>query len=184
MNEFMKNVLPKISFFIMSFNDVKNMELAILSIEKQNYPKDKIEIIVIDDDSVDNSLAIAKKHKTKILINGRHDLYRSTSMGFHAASGEFCFQLDQDVELKNENFITQMITPLLKNNSLTGSFTRYYPRKDMSWINRYISYDPVQRDPVYEYFSPPIEKFITQKINGYYICDYSPKDIPPTTLMF
>lgn len=180
----MEGILPKVSFFVMSFNDAKNMELAILSVEKQNYPKDKIEIVVIDDGSTDNSLEIAKKYKTKILINGKHDLYRSLSMGYHAASGEFCFQLDQDVELKNENFISRMIAPLLEDTSLGGSFTRYYPGKDPSWINRYLSYHPVQEDPIYEYFSPPIEKFIVKKIRDYYICDYSSKEIPPTTLMF
>ncbi len=180
----MKNNLPRVSFFIMAFNDAKGMELAILSVKKQNYPKDKIEIIVIDDGSSDNSLEIAKKYKAKILINGRRDLYRSTSMGYHAASGEFCFQLDQDVELRHENFIQEMIAPLLDDTSLSGSFTRYYPGKDPSWVNRFISYDPAQRDPVYEYFSPPIERFFVKKINDYYICDYSSKNIPPTTLMF
>lgn len=180
----MKNILPKVSFFIMSFNDARNMELAILSIEKQNYPKDKVEIIVIDDSSTDNSLDIAKKHKTKILINGRRDMYRSLSMGYHAASGKFCFQLDQDVELRHENFIMEMITPLIKEDSLSGSFTRYYPKKDQSWINRYISYDPAQQDPVYEYFSSPVENFIVKKVNNYFICDYSSKNIPAISLVF
>ncbi len=180
----MKNNLPRVSFFIMAFNDAKGMELAILSVKKQNYPKDKIEIIVIDDGSSDNSLEIAKKYKTKILINGQHDMYRSLSMGYHAASGEFCFQLDQDVELRHENFIQEMIAPLLDDTSLSGSLTRYYPGKDPSWVNRFISYDPAQRDPVYEYFSPSIERFFVKKINDYYICDYSSKNIPPISLVF
>ena len=64
----MKKNLPKVSFFIMSFNDAKNMELAILSVKKQKYPKDKIEIIVIDDGSTDNSLEIAKKYKTGAIL--------------------------------------------------------------------------------------------------------------------
>lgn len=180
----MDSSLPKVSFFIMSFNDAKNMELAILSVKKQNYPKDKVEIIVVDDASTDNSIEVAKKYKTKILINGRRDIYRSLSMGYHVANGEFCFQLDQDVELKSKTFIKQMIEPLLKDKTLGGSFTRYYPGKDPSWVNKFISYHPVQEDPVYEYFSQPIEKFIVKKVNDYYICDYSSKNIPPTTLMF
>ncbi len=180
----MKNNLPLVSFFIMAFNDATNVELAILSIKKQNYPKDKIEIIVIDDNSEDNTLEIAKKYKTKILINGQHDMYRSLSMGYHAVTGEFCFQLDQDVELRSENFIMEMITPLIKDSSISGSMTRYYPGKDPSWMNRYISYHPAQEDPVYEYFSPSIENFFIKKINDYYICDYSSKKIPPISLVF
>lgn len=180
----MKNQLPLVTFFIMSFNDAENVELAILSVKKQNYPQHKVEIIVIDDRSRDNSLEIAKKYKTKILINGKHDMYRSLSMGYHAAKGDFCFQLDQDVELRHENFIMEMINPMLNDNNVSGSITRYYPGKDPSWMNRYLSYNPAQEDPVYEYFSPSVEKFFIKKINDYYICDYSSKNIPPMSLVF
>lgn len=180
----MTNNLPRVSFFIMAFNDAKNMELAILSVKKQKYPEEKIEIIVIDDGSKDNSLEIAKKYKTRILINGRGDMYRSMSMGYHAATGEFCFQLDQDVELRHENFTLDMITPLIEDSKLSGSITRYYPGKDPSWVNRYISYHPAQEDPVYEYFSPSIEKFFVKRIDDYYICDYSSNTIPPMSLVF
>lgn len=183
MNPRKKN-LPRVSFFIMAYNDAKGVEAAILSVKKQKYPQEKIEIIVIDDGSTDNTLEIAKRYQTKILINGRGDMYRSLSMGYHTSTGEFCFQLDQDVELKSENFITEMITPLIEAKSLSGSFTRYYPGKDPSWINRFISYHPLQEDPIYEYFSPPIENFIIKKENGNYICSFNTKNIPPVGLIF
>jgi len=168
----------------MAYNDEKNVELAILSIKKQIYPQNKIEIIVIDDASTDNTLKIAKKYKTKILINGTHNMYRSLSMGYHAATGDFCFQLDQDVELKSKNFIRDMIIPLLEDTSLTGTFTRYYPGKDPSWVNRFLSYEPAQQDPMFEYFTPPLRNLIVRKEKNYFLCDYSSKKIPPITLMF
>lgn len=180
----MRKRLPKVSFFIMAFNDARGVEAAILSVKKQNYPQDKIEIIVIDDASTDNTLEIAKKYKAKILINGTHNMYKSLSMGYHGATGEFCFQLDQDVELKSKNFVIDMIIPLMDNPSLAGTFTRFYPGRDPSWINRYLSYDPAQQDPIFQYFTTPIEKLVTVKKDNYFICDYSSENIPPITLMF
>ncbi len=176
--------LPKVSFFIMAYNDAKNVELAIRSVKMQNYPKNKVEIIVIDDASTDTTLEVAKKYKTRTLTNGTHNMYKSLSMGYHAAKGDFCFQLDQDVELKSKNFIRDMITPLVDDTTLTGTFTRYYPGRDPSWVNRYLSYEPAQQDPLFEYFSAPIKNLIVEKRGNYFICDYSSKNIPPITLMF
>jgi hypothetical protein len=105
-------------------------------------------------------------------------------MGYHAATGDFCFQLDQDLELKSEDFITEMINPLLQDKNISGSFTRYYPGKDPSWVNKYISYHPLQEDPVYEYFSPSIESSFIQKIGNYYICNFTRKNVPPVGLFF
>src|SRR3989344_1578430 len=179
----MKKYLPKISFVIPTLNDAPRLLRCLTSIEKQDYPKNKIEIVVIDDKSRDNTLKIAKSFKAKILINGKKDLYRSLTMGFHVATGELAYQIDQDVELRDKTFIRKMIKPLMDDEAVTASFTRYYPNKNQSWVSRFLSYDPIQRDPIYEYFSPSLDKLIIKKSDEYIVCDYSSKKIPPFTMM-
>lgn len=179
----MKRVLPKISFFIMAYNDAKSVRRLLKSIYQQDYPKNKIEVIVIDDASEDNTVDIARKFPTKILTNGTHDMYRSLAMGYHAAKGDYVYQIDQDNVLRNNQFIKRMIKPLLNDPSITASFTRYYPNSKQNWITRYISYHPCQLDPLYEYFAPPVEKLFVEKKSGYFVCDYSSKKIPPYTMM-
>lgn len=177
----MRYILPKISFVIMTFNDARSLNRCLASIKKQQYPKQKIEIVVIDNGSQDNTLSIAKKYKAKIVMNLKDNMYRSLSLGYHYTTGDFIFQLDQDEELRDKTFILKMIEPITKDQQLAGSFTRYYPNNHMSWITRYLSYHPAQLDPLFEYFSPIIEKFIVQKVNDYFICDYKSKKIPPYT---
>ena len=179
----MTQSLPKISFIIMTFNDAKSLKRCLLSIKKQNYPKEKIEILIIDNASKDNTLSVAKSFGAKIIINAKDNMYRSLSLGYHAVSGDFAFQLDQDEEIRDETFLQKMIKPLIDNPNLAGSFTRYYPNNNMSWITRYISYNPAQLDPLFEYFSPPVEKFFIREADGYFLCDYSSKKIPPYTNM-
>lgn len=174
---------PKVSFIIPTLNDAKRLKECLSSIKKQIYPKNKIEIIVIDDKSIDNTIEVAKSFNTRIVISGKHDLYRSLAIGLHIATGEFVYQIDQDVEIRTKDFLQKMLRPLLDDPTMTGSFTRYYPNKKQSWISRFLSYDPALLDPVYEFFSPPLEKLIIKKKTDYFVCDYSSKKIPPFTMM-
>ena len=54
---------PKFSVIIPSYNREKTLPLVINNFLKQDYPKSKYEIIVIDDGSTDNTLAALKKIK-------------------------------------------------------------------------------------------------------------------------
>lgn len=173
------STFPKVSFIILTYDDAVGLEKCLLSIECQDYPKNKIEIIVVDDGSKDNTIAIARKYGTRVLLNGRHDMYRSWGLGLHAVRGDLTYLLEQDIELRDKTFLRKMIQPLVNDTSVVASFTRKYPRKDDSWINQFISYHPAQADPLYEFFSPSVESTIIEERDNYFICDYSSRKIPP-----
>ncbi|MEA2005316.1 MAG: glycosyltransferase, partial [Acidobacteriota bacterium] len=54
-----KTDLPLISVLLPVRNEEKNIRTCILSLLEQNYPR--LEIIVLDDDSIDNTFQIAKQ---------------------------------------------------------------------------------------------------------------------------
>ena len=53
---------PKISIVIPAYNEEKNIKECIDSVFESDYRKDKIEVIVVDDGSTDNTLNIAKRY--------------------------------------------------------------------------------------------------------------------------
>ncbi|MFH1641725.1 MAG: glycosyltransferase [Nanoarchaeota archaeon] len=55
-----QNVLPFISVIIPTFNRAKYLEGAILSLAKQDYPKDRFEIIVVDNNSNDETINVMR----------------------------------------------------------------------------------------------------------------------------
>ena len=89
----------KISIYITNHNYGKYIERAIESAIKQTYKN--IEIIIIDDYSVDNSRDIIKKYKykknIKIIFNkSKLGLIKSSIKAIKAAKGHFILRLDAD----------------------------------------------------------------------------------------
>jgi glycosyltransferase involved in cell wall biosynthesis len=60
---------PFISVVIPTYNSEKTLEMCLESIANQDYPKDKIEIIIADGGSIDRTLEIARRYTDKIFNN-------------------------------------------------------------------------------------------------------------------
>jgi len=75
------NYTPGVSIIIPCFNEEEWIERTILSCTNQDYPVDKLEIIVVDDKSNDNSLSKIKKTVEKLqnLDNEKYDLINRIS---------------------------------------------------------------------------------------------------------
>jgi len=67
--KFGKNYQPSVSFAVPSKNEEKNIRETILKIAQTDYPKDKFDIIAVNDGSTDNTLGEMRKAK-KIAMGG------------------------------------------------------------------------------------------------------------------
>ncbi|MFA6979043.1 MAG: glycosyltransferase [Ignavibacteriaceae bacterium] len=57
----------EISIIIAAKNEKENLQQLFLALETQNYPKDKFEIIFVDDNSTDGTFAEAEKYESRFL---------------------------------------------------------------------------------------------------------------------
>lgn len=90
---------PKVSIIVPAYNEEKNIEDTIKSLLNLDYPKDKLEIIVVDDGSKDRTYEIAKKYESDVLRVYRKENGGKASAlnyGIRRASGEFIVTLDAD----------------------------------------------------------------------------------------
>lgn len=62
--------LPLISIVITTKNEEKNIEKCLWSIQKQNFSKKQIEVIIVDNHSVDDTITIARKYTSQIYQKG------------------------------------------------------------------------------------------------------------------
>jgi len=177
----MKNY-PSISIIIPTFNEEKNLPRCLKAIFSQNYPKDKLEVWIVDNYSTDKTVQIAQKYPIKLLFNKIKDAQLSKMLAFKKLKTEFFCYLDADIEIIGRNWLKKMIFPLLDDPEIVGSFTGYYVKKNDYSLNRFLSYELLQRDPLFEFLSPSVEKTIVEKRNSYFLCQYQPNLIPPSGL--
>ncbi len=103
---------PYISVIIAAYNEEETIEKTIQSVLNLDYPKDKLEIIVVNDESTDNTFDIIKKFKQVILINNKHKgIGKSSAVnaGIRIAKGEFFGVLDADSEV-GKNSLRNILT--------------------------------------------------------------------------
>ena len=177
----MLSKLPKISYCVFTYNEEKNIEGSLTSIFAQDYPKERLEVIVVDDNSTDKTLEIVKKFPVKILHNGKRDGDLSATIGFNNATGDYFTAVGADMQFRGNDWFKQMVKPLMENPDMPAAVTKFYSHPKDSLVTKYLNLDPIQRDLVYQTFSIGFDEVKKEKKNGYYICQYSEDRIPPQT---
>lgn len=100
--------LPKVSIIIPCYNGEKWIGEAVDSCLSQTYPN--VEIIVVNDGSIDNSLEILHKYGARIIVDSgpNRGLSAAENRGFQLTSGEYIQYLDADDFLLPEKIQHQM----------------------------------------------------------------------------
>lgn len=175
---------PKISIIILTLNGGEDLKKCFASINEQTYPKDKVEVVVVDDVSEDNSVEIAKSNGARVFVVKKRDLYRNWAIALHKMTGDFTYMIDQDIELRGRDFFQKMVRPMLEDKNIAASFTRKYPKAKQAWVTQFLSYHPAQCDPLYEFLTPPVEKSFIEDRGNYILCKFVLGQVPPFGRMF
>lgn len=175
---------PKISVVIFTYNDPNGIERALDSLKRQDYPKDKLEIVVIDNGSKDDSANVARRYTRHLWIDPSRDGPAMRARGIRRATGEYVYIVyEQDMEMVSTDFLKQLVRPLLEEKQLIASFTREYPHPSQPWAVRFIAYDSIQRDPLIQSLTPSIEDTVIEDREDYKICYFGKRKVPPVTHM-
>jgi glycosyltransferase involved in cell wall biosynthesis len=94
------SVLPSISIVIPTYNSERTLTQCLESIARQDYPREKIEIIVADGGSKDKTLEIAKKFEVdKMLRNSLRTGEAGKAVGVEAARNEIAAFIDNSFKM-------------------------------------------------------------------------------------
>ncbi len=86
----------KISLIITTYKNEETIEKCLKSIKKQNF-KD-FELIVVDENSTDNTAKIARKYADIVIIGGK-ERCQKRNIGANKSKADYLFFIDSDMEL-------------------------------------------------------------------------------------
>lgn len=138
----MNDSLPSVSFVIATYNSGRTLESCLSSISTQDYPKDKIEVIVSDGGSSDNTLELAKSYKAKIIkVDSKmQGPEYNRAQGAFSAKNEVLAFLDHDNVLPHKKWIDNMVRPFIEESKTIGVETlRYHYNKHDTLLGRFFS---------------------------------------------
>jgi glycosyltransferase involved in cell wall biosynthesis len=92
--------MPLVSVIIATKNEEKNIENCIKSIKNQTYPSDKIELLVVDNNSTDRTKEIAKRFS--VVYNRGHKRASQLNFGVRESKGKYILYPDADMILSEK----------------------------------------------------------------------------------
>lgn len=171
----LRNQLPRVSFIIPTLNAALVLSRCLMAIRNQNYPQSKVEIIISDGGSSDNTVKIARKYNVKVINNPDVLHEHGKSKAAKIARGDILFYTDADNVLAHRNWLNLMVRPYMDNPKVMGFLPQTLPAPDSNAIDRYLGYlftdpltwfiyypaaNPMDYDKVYT----PIVKTKTYKV--------------------
>ena len=128
-----------ISVIIPTNNSACTLEQCLSSLRAQDYPQDKIEILLIDGGSTDSTKEIGAKYNcTFIEWKYKNNPEPRKGVGLLKAKGKLVLYVDSDNILPNNQWLNQMLKPFFDDPMIVGTQTYRYGIKDnFSAYNRY-----------------------------------------------
>lgn len=110
---------PKVTILIPAYNESKLIGNCLKSTLDLNYPKDKLEVIVIDDGSTDDTYKVAKQYENqgvKVLTKKNAGKGAALNFGLEKATGELTATMDADSYITKDALLE--LLPLLEDKDV------------------------------------------------------------------
>lgn len=132
---------PELSIVIPTLNSAATLGLCLESLSRQDYPREKTEIIIADGGSTDATRDIVKDKLSslpfQILTNRLKTGEAGKAQGAKAARKEIVVFIDSDNILENKDWLKRMVKPFQDPEIVATEPLYYTYRKEDGLITRY-----------------------------------------------
>lgn len=186
--------LPTISVITPTLNCAAHLDVCLERIDRQNYPSDKVEKLVLDGGSTDDTVKVAQRYGARVIVVDTLPRYRihaeaRMAIGLQQSHHEIIAFINSDNFLPDDQWFLNMVIPFIEDKDIIATQTlRYAYRETDNLLTRYYSLLGVS-DPVAYYLNKrdriswfeekwPMEGEV-QDQGGYYRVKLTSKDLPP-----
>lgn len=125
---------PYVSIIIPAKNEEKNIGLCLDALTRIDYPKEKYEIIIVDNGSEDNTIQIAKGFGTKVFVKPELTISGLRNYGARMASGEILAFIDADVVV-SQRWLTNAVA-LFNDDTIACVGCGLRIPENSTWVER------------------------------------------------
>ena len=175
---------PSVSIVMPILNEEGRVGRALASIASQDFPADRLEVLVADGGSTDRSVEEVRGWEGRLPVkvvdnSARREAQWGKTIALERAGSDLVFFQDADVWLPEPDTLSRLVRPLVEDPSLAGSIAPYAYRRELPLWSRFLSYDPLQRDPLLQAMTPGLGRFVRERRDGYVVCEFPTPRIPP-----
>lgn len=137
-----KNIYPSISVILATYNSQDSIGECLNSLFSQDYPKNKIELIIADGGSKDNTLNIISKYKHKLIKipENKQEAEYNKGVALAYAKNEILLFIDHDNVMPHRNWLKKMVKPFVENKEICGvEVLRFAYRPSDNILDRYFA---------------------------------------------
>ena len=136
---------PEITISVINLDGENYLNDCLKSIEKLDYPQDKVEIIVVDNGSGDNSVKLLENNFPKIKLIRNNDNYgfaKANNQAAAAASGEYIAFLNNDTKV-DEKWLIELLRPVYGSSEVicSGSKVLSFDGKNIDFAGGMINFE-------------------------------------------
>lgn len=136
----MEERLPTVSIAIPTYNAENILVGCLESVKKLDYPREKIEIIVVDGGSKDRTIQIAKSYNAIVISERTGRPEAATAIGYKNAKNDLIVNLPADNIIPSSNWLRQMVEPFVRRNDIVAAQTlRYTYDQTLGLLDRYFA---------------------------------------------
>jgi len=143
----MENIFkyPLISIIIVNFNGKDYLKICLESIRKLNYPKDRIELIVVDNGSSDDSTEFLSLNFPQVKViknNSNLGFAVANNQGARLASGEYIAFLNNDTKV-DDNWLIELLAQVYHSNEVVcaGSKVLSFDGNSLDFVGSMINFE-------------------------------------------
>jgi glycosyltransferase involved in cell wall biosynthesis len=126
---------PLVSVIIPVRNDARRLDCCLASLARQDYPAERLEVIVVDNGSTDDSAKVAARHGATVLVQPGLRVGALRNRGVAAARGELLAFVDSDHEVPTD-WIRTAVDEFHANPDLGLFGAPYLAPASGTWVQR------------------------------------------------
>ncbi|MHB8355876.1 MAG: glycosyltransferase family 2 protein [Vulcanimicrobiaceae bacterium] len=133
----MQKIFPSVSILTPTLNSSRTLGACLEAIRRQDYPQDRVEIIIADGGSEDATLEVAARHGALVVQNELRTGEAGKAVALRHATGELVAFIDSDNIVVGEDWLSRMAEPFTDTHVVGAEPMYFIARASDTIVDRY-----------------------------------------------